>query len=58
VDWIQLGEGRVQWPALVDTVINFRVSWAERILVSQEGLCSMELVIRRDTQEHKLAISF
>jgi len=25
VDWMQLGQDRVHWPAVVNTVMNFRV---------------------------------
>jgi len=27
VDWIHMTQGRAQWQALVNTVMNFRVLW-------------------------------
>jgi hypothetical protein len=48
VDWIHLAQGRDQWPALMRTVMNFRVPQkmenlsTEQLLASQ-GLCSTEL---------------
>jgi hypothetical protein len=50
VDWIHLSQDRYQWRDLVTTVMNLRAPWggggvifrlAERLLTSQEGLCSM-----------------
>jgi len=35
VDWIHLGQDRVQWQVLVDTVITLQVPWkAENFLIS------------------------
>jgi hypothetical protein len=52
VDWIHRAEHRDRWRAAVNTVMNFgfhkrrAVSWLnERLLASQGGLCSMELVV-------------
>jgi hypothetical protein len=48
VDWIHVPGDRQQWRILTNTVINYKrrgVSWlAERLLISEEGLYSMELV--------------
>jgi hypothetical protein len=51
VDWIHLAQYRVQWRALVNTVINLRVPlkagkfWrGELPSASQEELCSVQLV--------------
>ena len=46
--WIDLAQDRDRWQALVKAVMNSRViCWlAEDLLASQEGLWSVELVIR------------
>jgi hypothetical protein len=50
VDWINLAQNVDQWRAVVNTMMMLRVvlkvefSWlSERLLVFQEGLCSVEL---------------
>jgi len=52
MDWIDLGQNRDMWRALVNAVMKFlfplnrRITGlAEDLLVSREGLCPMELVI-------------
>jgi hypothetical protein len=52
MDWICLAQDRDQWMTLVNTVVNLRFhkifgnsSVAEQLAASQEGLCSVELVI-------------
>jgi hypothetical protein len=49
--WIHLAKNRVQWRALLNTVMKLRVHkrrgislLAELLSASQEGLCSIELV--------------
>jgi hypothetical protein len=52
MDWIHLAQDRGAWPALMNTVMNHSIStecWelvevVERMLISQEGLSSVELV--------------
>jgi hypothetical protein len=53
MDWIYLAKDRGKWRALVNTIVNLGVSQSaenflsnEKILVSQEGLCSKELVTK------------
>jgi hypothetical protein len=41
VDWINLAQDRDQWRAFVN-----KESLTERLLASQQGLCSMEFVIK------------
>jgi hypothetical protein len=48
MNWINLAQNKVQRQAFMTTVKNFHkrriLFWlAERLLASQEGLCSMEL---------------
>jgi hypothetical protein len=52
VDWIDLAQDRDRWWAVVHTVMNLQVPLnagnslsSLDILASQEGLCSMELVV-------------
>jgi hypothetical protein len=48
VDWIHLSQDRGQWWAVVNLQLHKKgeISWSsERLLASQEGLCSLELVI-------------
>jgi len=42
-DWIKLAQNKIQWRALVKTVIKGRgISWpAERLSACQGGLCRM-----------------
>jgi hypothetical protein len=45
LDWIRLARDVDWWMALVNTVMNLPVPWlAKRLLASQEGLYSMELL--------------
>jgi hypothetical protein len=51
VDWMHLTHDRDQWRDVVNTVMNIRFPkiWVisrinERLLASQEGLCSIKLV--------------
>jgi hypothetical protein len=50
MDWIYLFQGRDQWKALLNMVMNFRFkkmlgnsSVAERLATSQEGFSAMKL---------------
>jgi hypothetical protein len=50
MDWIDMAQDRDRWRPLVNAVMNLRIPenagdfLTEDLLVSQEGLCSMELV--------------
>jgi hypothetical protein len=47
MDWIDLAQDRDRWRTVVYAVMNLQVpcNWlAEDLLVSQEGLCFVELV--------------
>jgi hypothetical protein len=51
MDWIDLSQGRDQWRALANTVMNLPVPQklenfliAPQLVASQEGLSSMELI--------------
>jgi hypothetical protein len=50
VDWIKVAQDRVQWQALVNTVLKLLLPYkvgislpAERRSISEEGFCSMKL---------------
>jgi hypothetical protein len=54
MEWIHLAQGRDKWWSVVNKVTNLRVAIilgisliAEWLLASQEGLCSMELIISK-----------
>jgi hypothetical protein len=51
VDWIHLAQYRVQWRAVVNTVMKLRVQWIrniysidKKLLVSQVRLSSLDLL--------------
>jgi hypothetical protein len=47
VNWINLAPGKIQWRVLVTRywTYEFRKGLAERLLASQDGVCSVELVM-------------
>jgi hypothetical protein len=46
MDWFDLAEDRNRWQAFMNAVMNIRVPLnAEDLLASQEGFCSMKLVM-------------
>jgi hypothetical protein len=45
MDWIHLGQHRDGWWTLINAVMKLRVPKnAEKLLNSEEGFCSMELI--------------
>jgi hypothetical protein len=65
VDWILVSHERGQWRALANTIVNLRVPKRRgisrvvgRLLASQEGLCSIELVNGISLQQFYFNIKF
>jgi hypothetical protein len=64
MDWIELAQDRDGCRALVKAVMNLGfhkmrvISWlAEKLLASQEGLCSMEVVSQLVSQSVSQSVS-